>query len=96
MHARLTRFRGDPAKFDEARSFISGTVVPGVKGQQGFVSGTWLGNAETGEVVGVALWESEEAIRASEAAFAAIRSAAEQETGGQIQSIEIFEVLAQA
>jgi heme-degrading monooxygenase HmoA len=55
-----------------------------------------MGDRETGKLVSVTLWESEEALRASEEAADQLRADAADRTGGAIASVERFEVFAQA
>ena len=95
MHARVSTIAGSPDKIADAAAMINGEVIPSAKGMPGFAGGLFLADRETGKVVGVTLWETEEAMRASEEAANKLREGAAQSTGGGIASVERFEVIAQ-
>ena len=95
MHARVTTFSGDPARLDDVISMIKDEVIPTARRVEGFAGGYWLADRETGKVVSVALWESEEALRDSEAHVRGLRERAH-ETGRTAQSVEAYEVIAEA
>lgn len=90
MYGRATTFNGDPAKIDEAISFIRDTVTPTIQGQSGCLGlGAWC-NRETGHVVVVSAWTDRASLDASEATAVPLRA-----QGGSIlgapASVEIFE-----
>ncbi|HEV2093834.1 MAG TPA: hypothetical protein VGR18_11780 [Rubrobacter sp.] len=58
-------------------------------GFKGFVA---LGDRQSGKVLGVAFWESEEALRATEEAVSRVRSGAAEATGGTVAGVEQYEV----
>jgi heme-degrading monooxygenase HmoA len=96
MFARVTTTQAAPDRADEAVRVITEQVIPGVEGIAGFKGGLWLLDRAAGKGLSVTLFETEEALRASEAAAARIR----QEAVGQIQagvvSVERYEVVASA
>jgi hypothetical protein len=55
-----------------------------------------LGNRETGALLSITLWDTEEQMRASEEAANRIRGDAAQAAQGTVQDVERFEVVAQA
>ncbi len=61
-----------------------------MEGFQGFVA---LGDRNSGKVLGVAFWESEEALQATEQALSSVRSGAAEAAGGTLASVEQYEVL---
>ncbi len=61
-----------------------------MEGFKGFVA---LGDSNSGKVLGVAFWESEEALRATEGAVSGVRSGAAEASGGVVASVEEYEVL---
>ena len=95
MFARVTTAQGPPDRLDEAARLIQEQVVPAARQQRGFKGAYWLADRQTGKVLAVALWESEEAMHASEAAMEQSRSQSTQALGATIQSVERYEVIAQ-
>jgi hypothetical protein len=69
-------------------------TVGGVKGQQldGFKGLIALGDRQNGKVIGVALWESEEALRATEETAARLRGGTPEATGATVAGAENYEV----
>jgi heme-degrading monooxygenase HmoA len=61
-----------------------------MEGFKGFVA---LGDRQSGKVLGVAFWESEEALQATEQALSSVRSGAAEAAGGTLTSVERYEVL---
>jgi heme-degrading monooxygenase HmoA len=57
-------------------------------GFKGFVA---LGDRQSGEVLGVAFWESEEVLRATEEALSRVRSGAAEAGGGTVAGVERYE-----
>ena len=94
MHGRLTIVDGPADRAKEVRELITGTVMPGAREIPGLVAGYWLANDE-GRVVGLALFESEEAIVASREAVRRIREGAASQLGATVVSVEEFEVIGQ-
>ncbi len=90
--ARLTRVKGDSGRYDEAAKMVEENVLPSARNLQGFAGGIWFGNRETGEVSGLTLFESKEALEASEAGAQQIRERAAGALGGEVIEVERFEV----
>ena len=67
-------------------------VLPQLQQMDGFKGLIALGDLQSGKLVGVALWESEEAFQATEEAAARIRGGAAEATGGRVASVENYEV----
>jgi hypothetical protein len=59
-------------------------------GFKGFVT---LGDRQSGKVLGVAFWESEEALRATEVAVSGVRSGVAEAAGGTVAGVEQYEVI---
>ena len=96
MFARVTTVQGPPERLDEGARMIQERIIPAARQQRGFRGGYWLADRQTGKAIGVVLWEDEEAVRASEAAMEQSRSQATQAVGATVQSVEVYEVIAQA
>ncbi len=89
MHARVATFQGDPANADEAinrvRSDVeTGSPPPGLENAKMLM----LINRETGQGVGITLFESEDAMRRGDEAL----NAMDPGTGGRRTSVEFYEV----
>ena len=95
MFARVATIQGSPGRMDEAARSYQEQAVPFLRQRSGFKGAYWLANRQTGKVLGVALWESEEAMRASEVEIEPRRREAVQAMGATIQSVEEYEVIAQ-
>src|SRR4028119_1491168 len=73
MHARVTTVQGSPGKMDDATSHIQEQTLPQLRKMEGFKGFVALGDRKSGKVIGVAFWESEEALRATEQAVSGVR-----------------------
>ena len=89
MHARIARFELDPAHIDEAISRVRGDVESGEPpaGLEG-AKMLMLINRESGEGLGVTLFETEEAMRRGDEALNAMDPGA----GGRRTAVEFYEV----
>lgn len=92
MHARVTTLEGSPERFDEGTRHVRERVLPQLKQMDGFKGFIALGDRQSGKLLGVALWDSEEALRATEEAVSRVRSGAAEATGGAVASVEQYEV----
>ena len=89
MYARVATFEGDPARVDEAISFVQSDVQSGERpeGLEG-AKMLMLISRETGKGLGITLYESEEAMRQGDEALNAMSpGASERRT-----SVEFYEV----
>ena len=96
MFARVTSMQGPPDRIDEAARQIQEQAVPFARQLSGFKGAYWLADRRTGKGLSVTLWESEEAMRASAVEIEPRRKATAQAVGATIQSVEAYEVIAQA
>ena len=93
MHARVTTIQGSPDKTDDLTTHIQEQTLPQLREMEGFEGFVALGDRQSGKVLGVAFWESEEALRATEGAVSGVRSGAAEAAGGVVASVEEYEVL---
>src|SRR5215212_2666227 len=93
MHARLTTIEVPQDRIDETPGVIQEQVLPQLQQMDGFKGFIALRDRGSGKVRGVALWESEEVMRATDEAAARIRSGVEEATGGTVASVENYEVV---
>ena len=67
-------------------------ALPAIREMQGVTDAYLLVDRNRGKVLTITLWESEEAVRASEEAANRARSEASAAAGGSIQNVETYEV----
>ena len=93
MYARVTTIQGSPDKMDDATTHIQEQTLPQLQKMEGFKGFVALADRQSGKMLGVSFWESEEALRATEGAVSSVRSGAAEATGGIVASVEEYEVL---
>ena len=93
MYARVNAIEGSPDRMDDAERHIHEQTLPQLRQMEGFEGFVALGDRQSGKVLGVAFWESEKALRATEAALSSVRSGATEAAGGTLASVERYEVL---
>ena len=91
MHARMSRFKGDPGQMDEAiksyRDALSQfAAIDGNRGAFMFI------DRDSGAAVGITLWEDEDAIVAARERANELRQQASEQVSAEIVSVEEFEV----
>ena len=92
MFARLTRLGGSPERMDEGLRHLRERIIPRVQQQDGYNGFIALGDSETGEVIGISLWESERALQATEEEANRLRAETAEATGAAIGGVESYEV----
>ena len=93
MHARLTTLEATPDRMDDVTREVQEHVLPQLQQLDGFKGFIALRDRVSGRLRGVALWESEEALRATDEAAARIRGGVAEATGGTVASVENYEVV---
>jgi heme-degrading monooxygenase HmoA len=78
---------------DQGIKSVREQVIPAAREMKGFQGMLALADRNTGKLVGITLWESEEALRQSEDAANQLRVGAASAGGAQIVSVERFEVV---
>ena len=84
--------RGFPDQIDDSLRQAREQVLPRAKEMDGFKGLIALGDRQSGKTLGITLWESEEAMRASEEAANRMRSESAEASGEQIAGVERYEV----
>ena len=92
MHARMSTLEGSPEEMDEGLRDVRERVLPLLKQQEGFKGFIALGNHQSGELIGITFWESEQAMQASEEVGDRTRSDTAEATGDAIVDVERYEV----
>ena len=93
MYARVTTIQGAPGKVDDVTRQTQEQTLPQLQKMEGFKGFVALGDRQTGKMLGVSFWESEEALRATEQAVSSVRSGAAEAADGIVASVEQYEVL---
>ena len=96
MFARVTTQHGSPDKLDAALQVVNEQVVPAAKRLSGFERMLVLVDRASGKTLAVTLWDSEEAMQASEDAAGSMRSSAAEASGADDVGVERFEVVVDA
>ncbi len=92
MHTRVTTLEVAPDRMDDARRHLQERVLPRLSQMEGFKGFVALGSRQSGKLQGVAFWESEEALRATDEAVVPVREGVAEATGGTVTSVEEYEV----
>ena len=92
MFARVSTYEGRPEQLDEMHHEGMEHVLPALEMQDGFSGGLLLADRQSGKVMAVTLWESEQAMDATEDASHWLRIFSAQSSGGTISSVQRYEV----
>lgn len=92
MFARVNTFQGPIEGMDASLEDARTHALPALESVDGYAGILVLLERATGRSIAVTFWESEAALRASEAAATEIRSTSSQRNDEQIVSVERFEV----
>jgi heme-degrading monooxygenase HmoA len=92
VFARATFGEAPPERLDEMTHEVIEHVLPALRIQDGFKGGMILVERGSGKVLGVTLWESEQAMDATEEASQWLRIFSAESSGGTICSVERYEV----
>jgi heme-degrading monooxygenase HmoA len=92
MHARMSILEGPADQVDEGMRYVREQVLPLMQQQDGFKGFIVLNDRQSGKIIGVSFWESEQAMRASEEVGDRTRSESAEATGGTVAGVERYEV----
>ena len=92
MFARTTIGEALPERLDKMTHEIREHVLPALRMQDGFVDVLVLGERESGKVLAVSLWESEQAMNATEEVAYWGRVFSAEAAGGMVRGVERYEV----
>lgn len=92
MYARLTRISGGQVDDDQVVPMTE-RIMSEARKLDGIQGGYWLRSRDTGDLFALTLWETEEAMSATEQQAAALREQATQETPGGQVSVDHCEVV---
>ena len=92
MHARVTKFTVEPSRIDDANEYYRSTVLAQARELTGFKGGVALVDRDGGNVFSFTLWESAEAMHASEEAGNRLRGQAATDLEFSTPVVERYEV----
>lgn len=96
MFARASTIPGSPEKAGEAVSILESQVLPQIQQLDGFSGILGLVDRETGKSLVITLWETQEALQASEEAAGKLRAEAATELGSTASpAVDRYEVVLQ-
>ena len=93
MFARVTTLQGSPDQLDQGAQVIRERVLPAIQQAPGFKGFLALADRSSGKVVGMTLWEDEQAMQSSEQIATQTRDQAAEATGGQVLGVDAYEVI---
>jgi heme-degrading monooxygenase HmoA len=94
MYLRVTAFKSDPAKLEQAVAFLKDEVFPGMRKAPGFVGATCVVDREKSTGAASTLWESLEAMNNAEQIGQQARADSKQATGLEVLDVDRFEITA--
>jgi heme-degrading monooxygenase HmoA len=92
VFARVSEFEARPEQLDEMTREGVEHILPALKMQDGFSGGLVLANRHSGHVIAVTLWESEQAMDATEDAAHWLLAFGVEAAGGVLKGVERYEV----
>ena len=92
MHARVTTMEGSSERLDEGLREIKEDVLPQLQQQDGFKGFVVFDNRQSGKLIGFSLWESEQAMQASEEVADRTRRESAETMSDTIAGVERYEV----
>lgn len=95
MYARVTTVATHSDRTEDTVRHIQDDILPRIEQQAGTQGGLWLLDRETGKVLAITLWKSEDAMRASQGRVTQETGQRGQQLGIATQTVEGFEVVAQ-
>ncbi len=93
MFARVSTFEGSPEGVDDLVHAALEKVLPQLRRLDGFYGALGLADRQSGKVLTVLLWESEQAMRASEEASYWFRRYSAEAASETVTGVERYEVV---
>ncbi|HEX9887889.1 MAG TPA: hypothetical protein VGA69_00300 [Nitriliruptorales bacterium] len=92
MWARISTYEGAPEAIDPSTAYVRESILPKVRGIPGYRGIYAVADRTSGRTMSITLWDSEEALRASEADADRLRNESTEQADGSVVSVERFEV----
>jgi hypothetical protein len=94
MYARVMQAQVGPDQVETFERMVRENVIPQAQQLGGFKGGYWLADRESGGVIGITLFESEEALRDSAEQAERIREESSRQAGLPVPSFRSYEIVA--
>jgi hypothetical protein len=95
VFARVSEFEARPEQLDEMHREGIEHVLPALRMQDGFIGGLVLVDRQSGKVLAVTLWESAQAMDATEEAAHWLLAFGLEAAGGTLKSVARYEVFSE-
>ena len=94
MHARVSTFQGptNPEQIEEGLRYARENILPQARQMDGFKGVIGLLDRQSGKSLTVTLWESEQAMHASEEEANRLRQESTEATSETVEGVERYEV----
>ena len=92
VFARVSELEVSPEQLDEMNREGEEHILPALRMQAGFNGGLVLGDRKSGKVLAVALWETEQAMDATEEAAHWLRVFGAEAAEGMLENVRRYEV----
>ncbi len=93
MFARMNTFEGSPDRLDDALRNVREQILPQLHQQDGFNGLMFLANYQSGELQLMSLWESAQAMRASEEEAKRLRAEVAEAGDQEVANVERYDVV---
>ena len=93
MLSRVNSLETASDRIDDVARVVREVVYPAISAERGYVGYVVLGNRDTGQALGVTLWDNESDRQASDAKARQIRPVVEAEIGGVMRAVDQYDVL---
>ena len=93
MFARMNTFEGSADRLDDALHNVREQVLPQLHQQDGFKGLMFLANYKSGELQLMSLWESAQAMRASEEEAKRLRAEVAEAGDQEVANVERYDVV---
>jgi heme-degrading monooxygenase HmoA len=93
VFARITTYEGRPERVEEFRRAMVEHVMPALRRLPGFQGILFLADHQSGKLLAVALWETEESMHASEESAYWFRAYGAETANERITGVERYEVI---
>ena len=91
MYGRMTRLQTSPDAVEKGIAFFKENVVPKARTTSGNAGAILLVDRKTGTAIGITLWETTQALNASEQLGISSRTQGAAATGGSIVDVDRYE-----
>ena len=92
MFARVTNYTVRPERLQQVHRAIVEHLIPALRIQDGYSGGLLLANPDTGKMLTVSLWETEQKMHATDEASHWFRAFGAEAAEGSVADVETYEV----